>query len=126
MTDGFIEVYAKSTGLKQTIPEHWLDDPYLGRDFSRTPSARSRELEATATPTPDGGLTAAVVDDPDESWTRDRLNQHAAGLGVDTTSLPNKAEVLQAIQAASTTDDTQISDDNPSSDQTPAAGENQE
>ncbi|HET7398994.1 MAG TPA: hypothetical protein VFJ94_10775 [Intrasporangium sp.] len=29
----FVDAVAKSTGEKQVIPAHWLDDPVLGADF---------------------------------------------------------------------------------------------
>ena len=40
--DGFVEAYSKKTGQKQVIPEHWLDDPVLGKDFELTPSAKAQ------------------------------------------------------------------------------------
>ncbi|WGX98725.1 hypothetical protein [Nocardioides sp. L-11A] len=52
--DGFVEVYAKSTGRKQRVPEHWLDHPVLSRDFEKTPSARAAE-QAPA-PKPPAGI----------------------------------------------------------------------
>lgn len=139
MTDGFVEAYAKSTGLKQEIPQHWLNHPVLGRNFELTPSSRAGEEKGA----------------PDGTWTRAQLDQHAAELGLDPAGLPNKAAVLEAITAAAEADrgadddadgegvdelddptsgesdpldnaDPQNSDDNPPSDQTPAAGENQE
>lgn len=121
--DGFVDAYSKSTGQKQRIPEHWLDHPVLGKDFTLTPSARAREDAAAAAPTAQEGLTpSSIADEPSDAWTRERLDRHAAGLDLDTTGLPNKGEVLAAIEAAAT----QISDGNPPTDQTPAAGENQE
>lgn len=137
MTEGFVEVYAKSTGNKQLVPEHWLDHPVLGRNFSKTPSSVARE-QADAGPSPEDGLTeSSIAEPPSASWTRERLDRHASGLGLDTTTLPNKGEVLAAIEdAALSTDtspevdaqgaDTQNSDGTPPADQTPAAGENQE
>jgi hypothetical protein len=123
MTDGFVEVYAKSTGNKQWVPEHWLDHPVLGRDFEKTPSARAIEAQ-----TPPPG-------EPSTDWSRKQLDQHAQTLGIDTSGLPNKGDAVTAIQDAvagqrqTTADDqgdTTDSDGAPPADQTPAAGENQE
>ena len=40
---------------------------------------------------------------PSLSWTRERLDEHAALQGIDVTGAANKAEVLAAIDAASQT-----------------------
>lgn len=117
--DGFVEVYAKSTGRKQWVPEHWLDHPTLGRDFEKTPSTRAQEA-------PSG--------EPSTDWTRKQLDQHAQTLGLNTGAMPNKADVVAAISnaldeaGADGTDgeDATDPDGNPPSDHTPAAGENQE
>ncbi|MEV5001942.1 hypothetical protein [Nocardioides sp. LML1-1-1.1] len=126
MTDGFVEVYAKSTGAKQSVPEHWLSHPVLGRDFSKTPLTKAIETRAAGTVTPGRG-------EPSDAWTREQLDLHAAGLNVDSTDLPNKAAVLDAIteateaaaQAALAGDPTDP-DTTAASGQTPAAGENKE
>lgn len=128
---GSVEVYSKTTGKKHIVPEHWLDHPVLGKNFARTPSS-----VATKTAAPEG--------DPSEAWTRAQLDQHADGLGLDTTALPNKGEVVAAIearaQAMTTTagsdpayvepvvgdNATQNPDGTEPPAQTPAAGENQE
>lgn len=121
--DGFVDAYAKSTGVKHSIPEHWLDHPVLGKNFSLTPSAQARADEESAGPTPEDGLTPdAVAEQPSDAWTRERLDRHAKGLDLDTTSLANKAEVLAAIAERTA----QISDGNPPPDPTPAAGETKE
>lgn len=103
--DGFVSAYSKSTGLKQRIPRHWIGHPVLGRDFELTPSAKAAVIEE--------------IGDPSESWKREDLDKHAQKLGLDTTDLPNKGEVLAAIEAAAAEADTQDSDDDPSSDETP-------
>lgn len=36
--------------------------------------------------------------EPDMDWHRDALDEYAAERGVDTTALPNKAAVLEAIR----------------------------
>jgi hypothetical protein len=53
---------------------------------------------------------------PDDTWTRAELDEHAAALGVDTTGLANKGEVLAAISDATTTTTT---DGDGSSDEIP-------
>lgn len=148
MIDAFVDVYAKSTGQKQRIPKHWLDHPVLGRDFVLTPSARAvPQAQEAADPGADLGAAPGDVE-PKISWTREQLDAHAAGLGIETTGLRAKADVLAAIESPSTptgddptvvdpslgddtgdatgVDPTPNSDDTPSTDQTPAAGENQE
>jgi hypothetical protein len=37
----FVEVVATATGLKQHVPEHWVDHPVLGAPFKTKPSARA-------------------------------------------------------------------------------------
>ena len=32
-----VEVYSKTTGIKHFVPEEWLSDPVLGKDFRKTP-----------------------------------------------------------------------------------------
>lgn len=47
-----IHAYRKDTGEKVTIPEHWVDDPTLGEQFTTTPpAARSTAAQ------PDGDAT---------------------------------------------------------------------
>jgi hypothetical protein len=116
----FIEVYVTATGRKQWVPAHFLDHPVLGAGIKLPPSQRDKEL-------PEG--------DPAESWTRAQLDSYALGLGLGTTDLATKADVLGAIAehqagieahqvpdaaalAADTT--TQTTDGTESSDETPA------
>lgn len=132
MNEGFVEAYAKSTGVKQLVPEHWLDHPVLGADFALTPSAQARADEQ-----PEGN--------PSTAWTRKQLDAHAATLGIDTTGLPSKAAAFDAITDApavadpdtspvgtgtseddASNSDAPIPDGTESSDESPAAGENQE
>lgn len=127
--DGFVEVYSKTTGKKHHVPEHWVNHPVLGKNFAETPSARASKAGA-----PEG--------DPSEAWTRAQLDDHAAGLGIDTSALPNKGEVFAAIEAraqamtitagsdpadvAPVIGDPQNPDDTESPEETPAAGETKE
>lgn len=114
---GKISAYSKSTGEKQLIPKHWIGHPVLGRDFELTPSAVAAAQQAVV----------QEVGEPSESWKREDLDKHAHTLGLDTTGLPNKGEVLAAIQAAvAEAENTQDSDDNPSPDETPATGDTEE
>lgn len=89
----FVEVYAKATGRKQLVPAHFLDHPVLGKGIALTPSARD---------------AAKNSGDPDQSWTRAQLDEHAAELGIDSTDLATKADVLDLIASLT---DTQTSDD---------------
>lgn len=44
----FVDVYSKTTGVKQTVPADWLDHPVLGQDFRRTPLSAAQQREAAA------------------------------------------------------------------------------
>lgn len=126
---GSVEVYSKTTGKKHIVPEHWLNHPVLDKNFAETPSSVASKAGA-----PEG--------DPSEAWTRAQLDQHAAGLGFDTTALPNKGEVIAAIEDRAqamtviagsdpayvepVVGDPQNPDGTMPSAQPPAAGENQE
>jgi hypothetical protein len=46
----FVLVYSKTTGRKQTVPEHWLGHPVLGQDFRKTPLSEKQQRH-TDTPT---------------------------------------------------------------------------
>ena len=52
----FVAAYDKRTGVKHSVPEHWLDHPVLGRPFEKTPRQRAAEKKAspadTTTKTP--------------------------------------------------------------------------
>ena len=111
--DNFVSAYAKSTGVKQRIPRHWIGHPVLGRDFELTPSAKAAVVEE-------------IAEQPSESWKRDRLDEYAADLGLDTTALANKGEVLAAIDEALADVDTTDPDGTPPSDETPATGDTEE
>jgi hypothetical protein len=84
-TEGFVEAYSTKTGLKQVIPEHWLDHPLLGKDFSLTPSAKAREVAA---------------DQPSESWTHKQLDKYVADHGLDLGDARTVVEKVAAIAAA--------------------------
>lgn len=128
MYDGFVEVYAKSTRAKQSVPAHYLSHPVLGRNFSKTPLTKAIEAR-------ESGAIEPGVGEPSLSWLREQLDLHAAGLNLDTTELPNKPAVLDAIAEATEAaaqaalggqGDPNDPDPTEESGQTPAAGENQE
>lgn len=80
----FIEVYATATGRKQLVPEHYIGHPVLGAGISLLPSQRDQAQ-------PEG--------EPDMSWNRKQLDAYAVTLGLGTTDLATKADVLTAIAA---------------------------
>jgi hypothetical protein len=86
MQEDFVEVYSKTTGAKQMVPAHFLGHPVLGKDFAPTDSGRAVLALADAAPS--------------LSWTREQLDGHAGDLGIDSTGMANKAEVLAAIDGA--------------------------
>jgi hypothetical protein len=50
-TPEFIEVYAKETGEKHSVPAEWVDHPVLFKPFRKTPLTRKgEESEATNQP----------------------------------------------------------------------------
>ena len=44
----FAEVYAKSTGRKMRVPEHWLEHPVLGQNIRKTPLSEKQQRQADA------------------------------------------------------------------------------
>lgn len=75
----FTTVRVKETGVKQEIPNAWLNDPAMMAPFE---------------------LLASDSDNPSEKWSKDRLLAHAAANGVDVGSASTKGEILAAITAA--------------------------
>lgn len=63
----FIDVYAKATGEKHRVPEHFMTVPSIARNFTKTPRQRRREAverpadtkprrtRGTSSPTPPAG-----------------------------------------------------------------------
>lgn len=49
---GFVDVYAKATGEKHRVPEHFMTHPTLSKPFRKTPKQRASETES-ATPSTD-------------------------------------------------------------------------
>lgn len=83
--DGFVDVYDKNTGIKQRVPEHFMDNPVLSKPFRKTPLAEARDDVAV----PEG--------DPSEAWTNAQLTQYAADQGIDLGGATVKADILTAI-----------------------------
>ncbi len=70
----FINVYAKSTGEKHRIPEHWLDVPSLSKQFTKTPRQRKADERAAAKRSDPVATTpeAAIVADDETPATGDQ------------------------------------------------------
>lgn len=83
---GFVEAVAVSTGQKQMVPAHWLDEdsPFVDQ-FTQTPSAK--QLEARS-------------ETPDDTWTVKQLREHATQAGIDLAGANTKADVLSALNDA--------------------------
>jgi hypothetical protein len=86
MDDLFVDAYSVTTGVKQRIPRHWLDDPVLGRDFRKTPS--QRELDGELPPRPPGDAKGAEI------------AEFADAAGIDLTGIKVNADKLVAIEQA--------------------------
>lgn len=46
----FVAAYDKRTGVKHSVPEHWLNHPVLGKNLSRTPKSKAAEKKVTIQP----------------------------------------------------------------------------
>lgn len=53
--DNLIEAYRKDTGVKVTIPAHWLDHPRLGKPFAKTPRQRAEDTKKQTPTAPAAG-----------------------------------------------------------------------
>jgi hypothetical protein len=84
MSEDFVEVYSKTTKAKQMVPQHFLDNPVLGKDFALTAAGREQVRINTG----------ASLD-----WSLGDLEAHADAIGADRTGLRTKPEVLGAITA---------------------------
>lgn len=82
----FTEAYSLTTGVKQRIPAHWLEDPVLGRDFRKTPT--QRELDGELGPR------------PSEASTVKEIEKYAEKAGIEIDSSAKKSDQLTAIEAA--------------------------
>lgn len=99
-----------SNGRKQRIPATWLDHPVLGDGFRLPPSHPSRQS--------DGQPTQSET--PDDTWTVNALRGYATRAGIDLEGATTKAAILAVL------DTHQTPDGDPSSDETPAAGDDKE
>lgn len=144
----FVDVYSTTTGARIRVPRHWVGDPVLGRSLALTSEQREldgalaaaevADAEAAAlaaaemaeVTVPDESVAVEVPvesERPDEEWTADRIKAFADGADIDLTGAKaSKAdmvaritEVLDAPVELTPTDP----DGNPLSDETPAAGD---
>lgn len=86
----FVDVYNPETGIKQSVPEHFLDDPILGRNLRKTPSQRALDGELGQAPTADSTIADIRV--------------FADEAEIDVTGLSLKAELLERVQTVVGTD----------------------
>lgn len=86
----FVDAYNPETGIKQSVPEHFLDDPILGRSLRKTPSQRAL----------DGELGQAPTDESTIAEIRDFANEAE----IDLAGLTRKPDLLGAVQAVVGTD----------------------
>lgn len=86
----FVDVYNPDTGIKQSVPEHFLDDPILGRNLRKTPQQRALDGELGPAPTADS--TVAEIRD------------FAGEAEIDVKGLTKKDELLERVQGVVGTD----------------------
>lgn len=81
--DGFTTVYSRTTGKEQQVPDHYLDHPVLGADFTTQPPDVSK------------------AESPTEAWTHVQLDEYAAKHvpPIDLTGATTKAEKVARIAA---------------------------
>lgn len=97
---GFTTVYSKTTGAEQLVPNHFLDHPVLGADFTTTPPTEAA-VEQASTPT--------------EAWTHAQLDHYASSHEppIDLTGATTKADKVALIAAGPTSADVTESSDQP-------------
>lgn len=101
-------VYAVNpSGQKQRIPRHWLNHPVLSKNFRLTPALAAE---------------ARLAGEPGEDWKVSELKDYADEHGVDRTGLTSKADLLAAINEATTP---QTTDPAPGSGEPPANGDDE-
>lgn len=86
----FIDVYNPETGIKQSVPEHFLDDPILGRSLRKTPQQRALDGELGQAPTADSTIA--------------EIREFADEAEIDVNGLRKHDELLGAVQAVVGTD----------------------
>jgi hypothetical protein len=144
----FVDVYDTTTGFVNRVPRIWVGDPVLGRNIALTAAQReldgalaaaeqaeadaaaeaAAEMAETTIPDESAAVETPVESErPDEEWTAKRIEAFADGADIDLSGAKgSKAdmvarinEVLDAPVELATTDP----DGNPLSDETPAAGD---
>jgi hypothetical protein len=86
----FVDVFNPETGIKQSVPEHFLDDPILGRSLRKTPSQRALDGELGQAPTADSTIA--------------EIKAFADEAEIDVAGLRKHDELLSAVQAVVGTD----------------------
>lgn len=81
----FVDVYNPETGIKQSVPEHFLGDPVLGRNLRKTPQQQALDGELGQAPTAD-----STIDD---------IRQFAGDAEIDLTGLSLKGDLLERVQS---------------------------
>lgn len=94
----FVDAFSTTTGRPHRVPEHFIDDPILGRDLTLTPPDNAQLDEAP----------------PTEKWTIAQLTEYAAAHDIDLGGATVKADILTAVTTPTSTTGT------------PATGEGQE
>lgn len=61
----FISVYAKATGEKHRVPEHFMTVPSIARNFNKTPRQRKRDADETPVATNIEAALVAETETPD-------------------------------------------------------------
>jgi len=95
-----------SAGKKQRIPRAWLNHPVLGKPFRLTAALATE---------------ARLAGGPGEDWKVPELKDYADEHGIDRTGLTSKADLLAAINEATT----QTTDPAQGSGETPATGDDE-
>lgn len=68
----FITVYSKTTGRQQRIPDHWLGNPVLSRDFRKTPPpAASQDAAESGAPSKSANKSEWIDYAVDQGTSRD-------------------------------------------------------
>lgn len=86
----FVDVYNPDTGIKQSVPEHFLDDPVLGRNLRKTPAQRALDGELGQAPTSESTIP--------------EIKAFAADAEIDLAGLSRKDDLLAAVRAVVGTD----------------------
>lgn len=77
----FVSAFSTTTGEKQRVPAHWLEDPVLGGQFRKTPSQEAADQTLS----------------PFDAYTVPQLQEYAAQHDIDVSGLTRKAELVAAV-----------------------------